>query len=155
MQKPKITHLGILILFIAAIGLFGSEVEPPKIYVSHSGRDSVGAKVAFAVRDKIAASPRYEYTDNYKSCLLEISIISLPLQEENYASAISVTFYFYPYTVNYLGTHLVMIVGSKVIDSQASSILAKIDKIMTDYDAVAWGVEYAYQEMFGEKEIKK
>jgi len=90
MKKLKITYFGIVILFIAVIGLFGSEEKLPKIYVGHTGDDRVGARVAYAIRDKIAVSPRYLYVNNPKNCTLQISIASLsttPRGEENNCSA--------------------------------------------------------------------
>ena len=158
MTKSKIMYLGIFILFIAVIGLFGSDEKLPKIYVAHKGDDSIGARIASAVRDKIAASPRYLYVNNLEDCILQISITSLstsPSGEENQNSAMAIVFVFYPYTVSYNAFSLVALTGRERIDSEASSIVADIDKAIENHLRKAIFVDVAFAYHYAEKEIKK
>jgi hypothetical protein len=131
---------------------FSQEAKVP-VNVEESGNDSVGQRLAFAVREKIRASAGYKLVEHADS-RVTISIVSLdPEHSEGspgLSTAASIAFTmtnlnsfqrtnpqtYYPIFL----THLVMVVGSARVNEQAESILAALDKTLEDYKAEArWG----------------
>lgn len=146
----------ILLIFISINIALGEEKH--KIYVNHSGDDSIGIRVSYEVKEKISSSERYELinkTMDTMHFMIRISSISI----NDYQSAISIAYlvYFSDY-ISYFITQDIGVTGSLKTQETANLIVANADKYISDYSEKALMIIGAYllekcREL--ERELKK
>lgn len=126
---------GILIL-IAALGLAvpasseQSKKKSVEVNCSTGNDDMTGAALCSALRDAVAASPRFELWDGtHSQPLLRIHVISMATQFGISVQSVTTTF---DGDSTYLG-HAVYIEGSNAVKTQAGSILAGSDQQLEDW----------------------
>ena len=116
------------------------------VFVSHSGEDSVGRKLAYAVREELRRSAGYSAGDERESPWL-IEMVSLDTDGggslAGSRSAVAVTFTMrnlLPYKAGspqtwlpiYLSSSLYL-VGSARVEEQAKSMVAELDRLVGNY----------------------
>ena len=116
------------------------------VFVSHSGEDSVGRQLAYAVREELRRSAGYSAGDERESPWT-IALVSLDMDgsssQRGNRSAVAVTFTMrnlLPYKAGspqtwlpiYLSSSLYF-VGSARVEEQAKSVVAGLDHLVGDY----------------------
>ncbi|RUO38134.1 hypothetical protein CWE13_00325 [Aliidiomarina shirensis] len=109
------------------------------VYVSHSGDDSVGSRVAFNVRNLVRSSPHLKLSNDTNEPHFGFYLISTPLDSEyaSSASAFSLVFTFDPGTNRYaerLLTAMVGRCGSSRVASCAEDYVANLDEEITKFE---------------------
>lgn len=151
--RPKelpVTRLAaILILLTGLLGLtyqaVAQEAKLP-VAVEHSGDDSIGQRLAFAVREAVRSSSGYRLTQG-RDALLTITLVTIEPERDRsstgYWTAAAVAFTmrndlpldqsdpqtWYPI---YLSTNVVL-AGANRVEGQAKGILASLDRLVDDY----------------------
>ena len=134
--------------FVGSLFLSGvsyAQVEKMAVSVSHSGADSVGTQLAFAVREAIRASQGFKLIQPDDPGI-QVRLITINPDDDSTASNWTVATVvltmsnFFPYDQKnpqswypiYLTSH-VMIVGRSKTDAQARSVLASVDAAIEKY----------------------
>lgn len=122
-----------LLLALGARGLAGAEECP--VHVSHDGPDTVGTRIALAVRERIMDSPRFRLESNELAAVFRIKMLSVDdaatRAHEGNASALAVA-----YTGRIakepslsLFIHMsILVYGTDRVKEGAESIVAELDR---------------------------
>lgn len=110
-----------------------AQVAPLKVYVNHSGDDSVGAALAFNVRELLHDSRLYPLSARSDDAQVEISIVTLDLDASNkgISSAVSLALLLKNGTDTMLRQG-VRIVGTDRTKTMAKSIVGDLDNTVAD-----------------------
>ena len=137
------------VLLVSALlllsGVSNAQDEKVTVSVSHSGTDSVGTQLAFAVREAIRGSQGFRLTQSDDSGI-QVRLITVNPDDDPNASNWTVATVvltmanFFPYDQKnpqswypiYLTSH-VMTVGRTKTDAQARSVLASVDAAVEKY----------------------
>ena len=126
-----------------------SQVEKLTVSVSHSGDDSVGSRLAFAVREAIRSSSGYQLVSEKSTLQIEVVTLDPNRGERNSGNQTvsSVTYTmrnFLPYEKGNPQTWLpiflsvwIGLAGANRVDEQAKSILAALDREVESYKRMA------------------
>ncbi len=134
----------VVALLLATPTVASAQEQRALVSVSHAGEDSVGQRLAFALREAIRSSAGYRLVD-YKEALFRVSLVTLDpdrsLSGNKTAAAVTYTVRntlpfkdsnpqtWYPI---YLTTSIV-IAGADRTEDQARGILASLDANIEDY----------------------
>ncbi len=119
---------GTLVLLLAVAASAHAAKTQVEVVCKQADGDSIGMQLCSALRDVIAASPRYEYVENVKTWHWFVSIVSTTDDGNNLSSAQSVVFATGTSGVQFFIDHLVLVTGQTRINYQAHSILAALDE---------------------------
>lgn len=103
----------------------------PIVFVVQQGKDALGSRLAYEVKEKLASSVRYELTTDLNKCWLEITIISVSIvvSGNNIGSAVSITYSYKPNAFyNLLGNLVLIITRRDSIKDDAEDIVATLDE---------------------------
>ncbi len=136
-MKPGVA----LALLLAGLGLApaGAAEECP-VHVEHTGGDTVGTRIALAVRERILDSPRFRIEPTEAASAFRIKLISVDEAAtramEGASSALAVVYLGRlarePSLGFYLGAH-VLAFGSERVKEAADSIVAGLDKATASF----------------------
>jgi hypothetical protein len=128
-----------IIAFVAlAHPVRGESVVP--VYVTMSGDDSVGNRLAYAVREGVRKSSSMTLVDSYKDSRFVLSLVTLdPSREKDgYSTVYSAVYTFRTFHDKPVRMYLNTIVGtcgSSKIDSCANGLIADLDRELSEYRA--------------------
>lgn len=124
-----LSAIGLLITARLALGDPTGQVCT--VYVEHIGDDSIGARIALGVKDRLSASPRFRLVEATADAAFRIQIVSQGIEKDGSYSAVAFTYASRlganPQLSLFLNTG-VGIYGSSRVRDAAESIVADLDK---------------------------
>jgi len=128
-------------LMIMPINLLSQQSDNRiKVYVSHRGEDSIGGRIVYEVKEKIASSSRYHLEENEDSADFKIDLMSFDIKLNNsngYMSAISTAYIWGPGTINFFCGHRVSVCGTSRTAEEISDVLSGMDEAYAHSNATA------------------
>jgi hypothetical protein len=124
-----------VVLFLTATQLGFGQTAKWKVYVHQTGDDAVGSRLAYAVKEQINRSTRYELTtrENAHVMIQLVSVDDSGAGATALKSAVAVL-----ETVGHGNPRTILqqevfVVGKDRVDDIASELLADFDQAVTDY----------------------
>jgi hypothetical protein len=124
-----LSAIGLLIAARLALGDPTGQVCT--VYVEHIGADSVGARIALGVKDRLTASPRFRLVEAIADAAFRIQIVSMDIEKDGRYSAVA---FAYGSRVA-MNTNLSFFINTGVgvypssgVREAAESIVANLDK---------------------------
>lgn len=139
-MKRLISALSIALITMSAsfMATANSEFKYP-VYVSHTGDDTVGSRIAFNVRNLVRSSPHLRLSNEVSEPHFGLYLISMPNDNAapSNASVLSVVFTFDPGTARYEDRYLTSMVGqcgSSRASNCAEGYVAGLDEAITQFE---------------------
>lgn len=129
MAKHRVVALVLisLVQWSVAASAVRAQAAPIKVFVSHSGSDPVGTRLAYEVKELLQASKLYPLSTVSDGAQVELSLVTVDADEQHASSAVSVAVVLNNGSDRLLDQE-VRIVGRTRTQDQAASIVAKIDR---------------------------
>jgi len=112
-----------------------------RVFINHSGEDTIGMKLAIALKEKLMTSKIYELTYNIKDAMAMIEIISEPniVDGKMLSSAIAVVAVYNPrYLRYYLDGYVDVFFNNTNFEQKAKYTITWMNKFMLDTEKLTF-----------------
>lgn len=130
-----------VVALLLAVGLAffiaPAEAQParPNVFVSFTGEDAVGRRLAYDLRTQIATSPMVALTDDQAEALIRVNLITIGSDSDSYSRtsySVVITLQNFSGGFDYYYDHYVGYCGSSVVSTCARDVLTSIIEVRDD-----------------------